>query len=127
MNNFLTLEEFTFLFRPLDLTEIESFNLRVSIVSDAIRQEAKNNNEDIDLMLENKEIYEGVLKEVTATVLARWYSQPSDMPVVNSSVDPYDTSQTWYNSTNAGIVILRKELKRLGVLRQKVTNFKVVE
>lgn len=127
MDSFITLEEFQVLFRSLTIEEDKTFDLKASIVSDAIRQEAKNVGKDIDEMLENNEIYPGVLKEITSTVLSRWMTQPTDFPTIDSSTDNYDSSVTWYNSSNMGISVLKKELKRLGLLRQKVMFFKKEE
>lgn len=118
MESFITYDEFSILFRPLDVNQIVSFELKAQIVSDAIRQEAKNYNFDIDEKIKSKEVYPNVLKEITATVLARWITQPTDFPSMDSVSDPFDINTTWYNSSNMGIVILKKELKRLGVFRQ---------
>ena len=117
---FITLEDFTKLFRPLTTEETEAFDLKVEIVSDTIRQEAKNHNKDIDEMIEKEEIYQGVIKEVCATVLARWITQPSDFPTIDGSSDMMDPSVTFYQNSNMGITILRKELKKLGILRQRI-------
>lgn len=117
---FITVNEFNILFRPLTVDETESFELKARIVSDVIRQEAKNNNLDIDLMLEKGNVYPGALKEVCTTVLARWLTQPTDYPTIDDSQDMMDPSVSFYQTSNMGITVLRKELKRLGILRQKI-------
>ncbi|MDL2211649.1 phage Gp19/Gp15/Gp42 family protein [Erysipelotrichaceae bacterium OttesenSCG-928-M19] len=127
MDSFITLDEFSLLFRPLTIDEEESFELKARIVSDTIRQEAINNNCGIDEMIENKQIYPGVIKEVTSTVLARWITQPSEFPTLDSSSDIMDPSMTFYQSSNMGITILRKELKKLGILRQSIFLLNGVE
>lgn len=116
---FITLEDFQKLFRPLTPNEAQGFELKAEIVSDFIRQEAFNVNEDIDKLIENNKLMPSVVKGVCSSILARWISQPTDFPSFNS-VDGYDPSTTFYNNTNAGIVVLRRELKSLGLLRQTI-------
>ena len=114
---FIELDEFVILFRPLTTSESEHFKFKAEVVSDEIRQVALNLNEDIDKLVEEKKLYPNVLKEVTATVLARWITQATDVPAENLSVEG-DT--TFYNPTNKGFIILDKEIKRLGLNRQTV-------
>lgn len=117
---FITAAEFSILFRPLSIEESENFKLKAEIVSDTIRQEARNNGKNISEMFEKEEVYEGVLKEVCTTVLARWITQPSEFPTIDGSSDMMDPSVTFYQSANMGITVLRKELKKLGILRQRI-------
>lgn len=118
---FATVQDITDLFRALTPEENKKATALLPIVSDSIRQEAKKVGKDIDEMLENKEVYENVLKSVTVDVVARALMTSTNsepMSQMSQSALGYSVSGT-YLVPGGGLFIKRSELARLGLKRQR--------
>lgn len=122
MESFATIQDITSLFRKLTPDETEKATALLPIVSDSIRQEAKKVGKDIDKMLENKEVFENVVKSVTVDVVARALMTSTNsepMTQVSQSALGYAMSGT-YLVPGGGLFIKKSELARLGLRRQRV-------
>lgn len=110
------------LFRPLKPEEVERANALIPIVSDILRQEAKKVGKDIDVMLENGELYENVLKSVTVDVVARaLMTSTNSEPMVQMSQSALGYSVSGaFLSPGGGLFIKNSELSRLGLRKQRI-------
>lgn len=118
---YATIEDITRLFRPLSDEEKAKAEALIPIVSDSIRQEAKNVNKDIDKMLENGTLLENVLKSVVVDVIGRTLmtsTKNEPMTQMSQSALGYSVSGT-YLVPGGGLFIKRSELARLGLKRQR--------
>lgn len=93
------------------------------LVSDALRMEAIKVGKDLDAMIEADEAYGSVVKLVTVDVVVRALSidtQSAPMSQESQSALGYSWSGT-YAIPGGGIAnsILRNDLKRLGLRRQR--------
>jgi hypothetical protein len=112
---FLSLEEYTAMFRPLTQKEGERFAVLASTASDLLRQRAKNNGFDLDVMLESGEVVTGALKQITGDMVTRVLVQPTD----TASTGSIGVGNELYNATPAPTMWVRDaDLKTLGILRQ---------
>lgn len=120
--SFATLQDVTDIFRPLSTDETIKATALLPIVSDSIRQEAYKVGKDIDKMIENKELLEGVLKSVTVDVVARALmtstGSESMMTQMSQSALGYSVSGS-YLVPGGGLFIKKSELARLGLKRQR--------
>ena len=121
MNPFATIDDVKILFRPLSADEVNKAEELLGIVSDSIRQEARNLGKNIDLMIENGAVLENVVKSVTVDVVARCLmtsttSEP--MTQMSQSALGYSISGTFL-VPGGGLFIKKSELARLGLRRQR--------
>jgi len=118
---YATIEDITRLFRPLSDEEKAKAEALIPIVSDSIRQEAKNVNKDIDKMLENGTLLENVLKSVVVDVIGRTLMTSTNnepMTQMSESALGYSVSGT-YLVPGGGLFIKKSELARLGLRKQR--------
>lgn len=118
---YVTIEDITRLFRPLSDEEKAKAEALIPIVSDSIRQEAKNVNKDIDKMLENGTLLENVLKSVVVDVIGRTLMTSTNnepMTQMSESALGYSVSGT-YLVPGGGLFIKKSELARLGLRKQR--------
>lgn len=121
MDSFASVQDITDLFRPLTPEETQRAMALLPVVSDSIRQEAKKAGKDIDSMLENGDLLEGVLKSVTVDVVSRALMTSTDqepMTQMSQSALGYSVSGT-YLVPGGGLFIKKSELARLGLKRQR--------
>lgn len=121
MTAFATLQDVIDLYRPLTPQETKRAEALLPVVSDSLRQEAKNRNRDLDEMLANGDLLESVVKSVTVDVLARVLMTPTDETPVSQfsqSALGYSVSGT-YLVPGGGLFIKNSELARLGLRRQR--------
>lgn len=121
---FATVEDIEILFRPLTAQEQAKATALLPLVSDELRLIARGVNKDLDKMRENDSVYASVLKIVTVDVCARVIRQNTEgdaMTQESQSALGYSWSGT-YAVVGGGIAnaILNNDLKKLGLLRQKV-------
>lgn len=119
---FVTIEEVEILFRELTDPEKERTEKLIPIVSDSLRQEAKNVGKDLDAMIESKELYEGVLKSVMVDVIGRTLNTSTTaepMTQISQSALGYSASGTFL-VPGGGLFIKRSELARLGLRKQRI-------
>lgn len=122
MKSFITLEDVTDLFRELTVDERNKASSLLDVVSDSLRQEAKNVGKDLDEMIENGEVYENVVKSVCVDVIARTLMTSTNqepMSQMSQSALGYSFSGTFL-VPGGGLFIKRSELARLGLKRQRV-------
>lgn len=121
MNDFATMDDVISLWRKVTPEERERAEALLPIVSDCLRQEAKRVGKDIDVMLENGDLLENVVKSVTVDVVARTLMTSTNsepMTQVAQSALGYSSSGT-YLVPGGGLFIKRTELARLGLRRQR--------
>lgn len=104
--------------------EQERITKLLPLVSDALRYEAVKVDKDLDEMLEGNESYASVVKLVTVDVVIRAMRQSVDgepMSQESQSAMGYSWSGT-YSIPGGGIsnCIMRNDLKRLGLRRQRL-------
>lgn len=122
MQPFVTIEDAELLFRPLTVSEGKKAEALLSVVSDVLRQEAKKRNKDLDSMIENKEIYENVVRSVCVDVIARnlmTSTNQEPLEQFSQSAMGYSASGTFL-VPGGGLFIKKSELARLGLTRQKI-------
>lgn len=126
MSAYATLEDVTALSgKTFTSEEQERITTLLPLVSDALRYEAVKVGKDIDDMIEEDKIgaYSSVVKLVTVDVVMRVLRQSNDgepMSQESQSAMGYSWSGT-YAIPGGGIAaaIMRNDLKRLGLRRQK--------
>lgn len=125
---FATVEDIAALWRPLNPEEIARANALLPVVSDNLRQEAKNRGYDLDQMLEDEQIYSSVTKDITVAATARLLRSSTDGDPVSQfsqSALGYSVSGTYLNSSGS-VYFTAAELRRLGITRQKVGSIEII-
>lgn len=126
---FATVSDLAALWRPLTAGEKERAGKLLPIVSDNLRQEAKNRGYDLDSMIKSGELLESVAKSVTIDVTTRVLCAPTDeapLSQFSQGALGYTVSGT-YLTPGGGIYIKRAELSRLGILRQRIRGVQVYD
>lgn len=121
MEGFVTIDDIIKLFRPLSDDEMMKAEALIPIVSDSIRQEARNIGKDIDQMLESGALLKGVLISVIVDVIGRTLmtsTKNEPMTQMSESALGYSVSGTFL-VPGGGLFIKRSELARLGLRRQR--------
>lgn len=122
MADYATIDDIIALWRPLTPQEQERAQALLPVVSDSLRQAARNVGRDLDVMCEKGEVLENVLKSVTVDVTARAIMTPTDdvpMTQMSQSALGYAVSGT-YLVPGGGLFIKKSELARLGLRRQRI-------
>lgn len=121
MGAFATVADVETLWRALSDDERARCEALLSVVSDSLRQEAKNLGKDLDGMLASGEVLEAVLVSVVVDVVARTLMTATDkepMTQFSESALGYSASGT-YLVPGGGLFIKKSELSRLGLRRQR--------
>ena len=123
MINLASVNDVNTLWKPLSNAEQEQVEALLPVVSDSLRQEAKRVGEDLDEMIAKGEILPNVVKSVVVDVISRYLDQlssdnASTLSQESQSALGYSWSGTYVN-TGGGMSILKKDLKRLGLTRQR--------
>ena len=123
MTNLASVNDVNTIWKPLSNAEQEQVEALLPIVSDSLRQEAKRVGKDLDKMIANGEILPNVVKSVVVDVISRYLDQlssdnASTLSQESQSALGYSWSGTYVN-TGGGMSILKKDLKRLGLTRQR--------
>ena len=122
MADYDTIDDIIALWRPLTPQHQERAAALLPVVSDSLRQAARNVGRDLDAMLKDGEVLENVLKSVTVDVTARAIMTPTDdapMTQMSQSALGYSVSGT-YLVPGGGLFIKKSELARLGLRRQRI-------
>ena len=122
-NNLASVNDVNSLWKPLSHAEQEQVEALLPVVSDSLRQEAKRVGKDLDEMIAKGEILPNVVKSVVVDVISRYLDQlssdnASTLSQESQSALGYSWSGTYVN-TGGGMSILKKDLKRLGLTRQR--------
>ena len=104
--------------------EQERADALLTVISDALRVEAKGVGKDLDRMIAQDETgaMANVAKSVTVDILSRMLTAPTDEAAFSQfsqSALGYTASGT-YLSPGGGLFIKKAELARLGLRRQKI-------
>lgn len=126
---YATISELSIMWRPLKAGEEERAEALLAIVSDSLRQEAKNVGRDLDQMIEDGDILDSVVKSVTVDVVARTLMTSTDdepMTQFSQAAGGYSVSGT-YLVPGGGLFVKNSELKRLGLKRQRIGTLEIYE
>lgn len=123
MENLASVNDVNSLWKHLSNAEQEQVEALLPIVSDSLRQEAKRVGKDLDKMIAKGEILPNVVKSVVVDIISRYLDQlssdnASTLSQESQSALGYSWSGTYVN-TGGGMSILKKDLKRLGLIRQR--------
>ena len=123
MANLANVNDVNSLWKPLSHAEQEQVEALLPVVSDSLRQEAKRVGKDLDEMITKGEILPNVVKSVVVDIISRYLDQlssdnASTLSQESQSALGYSWSGTYVN-TGGGMSILKKDLKRLGLTRQR--------
>ncbi|MBF1116316.1 MAG: phage Gp19/Gp15/Gp42 family protein [Solobacterium sp.] len=123
MTNLASVNDVNTLWKPLSHAEQEQVEALLPVVSDSLRQEAKRVGKNLDEMIAKGEILPNVVKSVVVDIISRYLDQlssdnASTLSQESQSALGYSWSGTYVN-TGGGMSILKKDLKRLGLTRQR--------
>ncbi|QRG86376.1 Gp19/Gp15/Gp42 family protein [Bulleidia sp. zg-1006] len=123
MINLASVNDVNTLWKPLSNAEQEQVEALLPVVSDSLRQEAMKVGKDLDKMIAKGEILSNVVKSVVVDIVSRYLDQLSSdnasmLSQESQSALGYSWSGTYVN-TGGGMSILKKDLKRLGLTRQR--------
>lgn len=121
--SYATTNDVNQMWRKMTSAEQEQCEALLPVISDSLRYEAKKVGKDLDQMIEKGDIPANVVKSVTVDIASRYIEQSSSdqsstLSQESQSALGYSWSGTYVN-TGGGISILNKDLKRLGLLRQR--------
>lgn len=122
MSDYATIEDITALWRSLSDAEAQRAEALLPIVSDSLRQEAYNRGRDLDKMIEAQPALASVAKSVTVDVVARTLMTSTNQEPLtqySQSAMGYTVSGS-YLVPGGGLFIKNSELKRLGLLKQRI-------
>lgn len=124
MINLASVNDVNTLWKPLSNAEQEQVEALLPVVSDSLRQEAMKVGKDLDKMIDKGEILSNVVKSVVVDIVSRYLDQlssdnASTLSQESQSALGYSWSGTYVN-TGGGMSILKKDLKRLGLTRQRL-------
>ena len=122
-NNLASVNDVNTIWKHRSNAEQEQVEALLPVVSDSLRQEAKRVGKDLDEMIAKGEILPNVVKSVVVDVISRYLDQlssdnASTLSQESQSALGYSWSGTYVN-TGGGMSILKKDLKRLGLTRQR--------
>lgn len=124
---YATVDDIINRYKSLTTEEIKKVKTLIPEISSALRLEAKNVNKDLDQMAEDTD-YFNVVRMVVCDIVIRRLEQDTDHSSTLSQETQSALGYSWsgtYVNTGGGTSILNKDLKRLGLRRQKMyfTNF----
>lgn len=129
MSNYATIEDITALWRAMSVSETERAEALLPIVSDSLRIEAANRGRDLDKMIEETPALASVAKSVTVDIVARTLMTSTNqepMTQFSQGALGYSVSGT-YLVPGGGLFIKNSELKRLGLLKQRIGVLELYE
>ena len=121
MTDFATVDDLTTLWRPLKQDETERATALLSVVSDALREEAIKVGKDLDAMVDERPSFASVVKSVAVDVVTRTLMTSTDQEPM-TQVSEGAMGYTWSGSylvPGGGLFIKNSELDRLGLRRQR--------
>lgn len=126
-NSYASVNDVVSLWRPLNNNEVTRVTALLPVVSDALRQEAYKVGKDLDLMITDGVLLTNVVKAVTVDIVARVINTSTTaepMSQMSQSALGYTVSGTYLVPGGGVLQILKNDLKRLGLKRQR---FGVIE
>jgi len=123
MANLASVNDVNSLWKSLSHAEQEQVEALLPVVADSLRQEAKRVGKDLDKMITEGDVLPNVVKSVVVDIISRYLEQlSSDNASTLSQESKSALGYTWsgtYVNTGGGMSILKKDLKRLGLTRQR--------
>lgn len=121
---FASVNDVRLLWRAMTTEEQERADALLTVISDALRVEAKGVGKELDSMIAQDETgaMANVARSVTVDILSRMLTAPTDEAAFSQfsqSALGYTASGT-YLSPGGGLFIKKAELARLGLRRQKI-------
>lgn len=124
-DTFATVADVESLWRTLTPAEEERAANLLPVISDCLREEAKAYGRDLDADIEESPSYGTVAKAVTVDICVRALRQDTSatgepMSQESQSALGYSWSGTYAIPGGSNLPILRNDLKRLGLKRQRI-------
>lgn len=119
--SYATVEDVSTLWRQMSAEEQTRCEALLPIISESLRQEARNVGRDLDQMIASEEVSADVVKAVTVDVAARTLMTSTNqepMSQMSESALGYSVSGTFL-VPGGGLFIKKAELARLGLRRQR--------
>ena len=120
-SSYATVDDVTTLWRAMSADEQTRCEALLPVVSESLRQEARNVGRDLDEMIASEDVSEEVVKAVTVDVVARTLMTSTNqepMSQMSESALGYSVSGTFL-VPGGGLFIKKAELARLGLRRQR--------
>ena len=121
---FATVADVESLWRTLTPAEEERATNLLPAISDVLRSEAERRGYDLDSMIEESASYETVVKTTTVDICVRALRQDTSatgepMAQESQSALGYSWSGTYAIPGDSNLPIMRNDLKRLGITKQR--------
>lgn len=121
--SYATVNDVGTMWRSLTSEEQDRCAALLPVITDQLRMEARKAGMDLDQMAREDPAYANVVRSVTVDIAVRYIEQSSSgqsstLSQESQSALGYSWSGTYVN-TGGGISILNKDLKRLGLNRQR--------
>lgn len=119
--DYATVQDVINLWKPLSESEKEKVESMIPLVSSSLRVEANKVNKDLDVMIQDDEDLANVARSVVVDIISRTIKAEDSNPLL-SQESQSALGYTWsgtYANTGGGLYILNKDLKRLGLKRQR--------
>lgn len=119
--SYATVEDVSTLWRQMSAEEQTRCEALLPIISETLRQEARNVGRDLDQMIASEDVSADVVKAVTVDVAARTLMTSTNqepMSQMSESALGYSVSGTFL-VPGGGLFIKKAELARLGLRRQR--------
>lgn len=123
MSDFATINDVIALWRAVSPEEQARIESLLPVVSDGLRQEAYKVGKDLDEMLVENPILVNVAKGVTVDIISRIINTSTTaepMSQMSQSALGYTVSGTYLVAGGGTLQILKNDLKKLGLQRQRV-------
>ena len=120
-SSYATVDDVSTLWRAMTADEQTRCEALLPVISEALRQEARNVGRDLDEMIASEDVSEEVVKAVTVDVVARTLMTSTNqepMSQMSESALGYSVSGTFL-VPGGGLFIKKAELARLGLRRQR--------
>ena len=120
-SSYATVDDVSTLWRVMTAEEQTRCEALLPVVSESLRQEARNVGRDLDEMIASEDVSEEVVKAVTVDVVARTLMTSTNqepMSQMSDSALGYSVSGTFL-VPGGGLFIKKAELARLGLRRQR--------
>lgn len=119
--SYATVNDVSTLWRAMTADEQTRCEALLPVISETLRQEARNVGRDLDQMIASEEVSAEVVKAVTVDVVARTLMTSTNqepMSQMSESALGYSVSGTFL-VPGGGLFIKKAELARLGLRRQR--------
>lgn len=124
MAAFATIADVVAQWRTLTLEETTRATALLPVISDCLRYEAERRGYDLDYMISESSAFNTVVNSVTVDICVRTLRQPTNttgepMSQESQSALGYTWSGTYAIAGGSNLPIMRNDLKRLGITKQR--------